>query len=227
LFLVINTELILADLETVTKRKEKTAKEARANRKGAAEEMRHLEELSAGLDRGMLAHAIPLSGNPDDANRLRKELSLLTGKPFLYVYNVSDVERVLPESLESRPHVCLDIKIEEELGDMTPEDQTELGIVSHLSELIREAYALLGLMTFFTTGKEETRAWTIPKGSTAPQAGAAIHSDFEEKFIRAEVIFWKKLLEVGSWAAAKEKGVLRLEGKEYVVQDGDVMIFKI
>jgi GTP-binding protein YchF len=224
---VINTELILADLETVTKRKEKTAKEARANRKGAAEEMRHLEELSAGLDRGMLAHAIPLSGNPDDANRLRKELSLLTGKPFLYVYNVSDVERVLPESLESRPHVCLDIKIEEELGDMTPEDQTELGIVSHLSELIREAYALLGLMTFFTTGKEETRAWTIPKGSTAPQAGAAIHSDFEEKFIRAEVIFWKKLLEVGSWAAAKEKGVLRLEGKEYVVQDGDVMIFKI
>lgn len=224
---VINTELILADLDTVTKRKEKTAKEARANRKGAVEEMKLLEELSAGLESGTLANAITLSGNPDDAKRLLKELSLLTAKPFLYVYNMSDIESTLPVSLSTRSHVRLDIKIEEELNDMTVEEQEEFGLVSHLPELIREAYALLGLMTFFTTGVQETRAWTVLQGSTAPQAGAAIHSDFEEKFIRAEVIFWEKLIAAGSWVAAKEQGVLRLEGKEYIVQDGDTMIFKV
>lgn len=224
---VINTELILADLETVTKRKDKTAKEARANRKGAVEEMKNLEELSVGLESGMLANAIPLSGNPDDVKRLLKELSLLTAKPFLYVYNMSDIEASLPPVLATRPHVRLDIKIEEELNDMTSEEQEEFGLVSHLPELIREAYSLLGLMTYFTTGEKETRAWTVLQGSTAPQAGAAIHSDFEEKFIRAEVIFWEKLIASGSWATAKEQGVLRLEGKEYIVQDGDVMIFKV
>jgi len=224
---VINTELILADLETVTKRKEKTVKEARANRKGAAEEMKNLEELSVGLEQGLLANAIPLSGNPDDAKRLLKELSLLTAKPFLYVYNMSDIEASVPPALAARPHVRLDIKIEEELNDMTLEEQEEFGLVSHLPELIREAYSLLGLMTYFTTGEKETRAWTVLQGSTAPQAGAAIHSDFEEKFIRAEVIFWEKLIAAGSWATAKEQGVLRLEGKEYIVQDGDVMIFKV
>lgn len=224
---VINTELILADLETVTKRKEKTAKEARANRKGAAEEMKNLEELSVGLESGLLANTIPLSGNPDDAKKLLKELSLLTAKPFLYVYNMSDIEASLPPALAARPHVRLDIKIEEELNDMTPEEQEEFGLVSHLPELIREAYSLLGLMTYFTTGEKETRAWTVLRGSTAPQAGAAIHSDFEEKFIRAEVIFWEKLIAAGSWATAKEQGVLRLEGKDYIVQDGDTMIFKV
>ncbi len=224
---VINTELILADLETVTKRKEKTAKEARANKKGAAEEMKNLEELATGLEQGLLANVISLSGNQDDVKRLFKELSLLTAKPFLYVYNMSDIEASLPSALASRPHVRLDIKIEEELNDMTAEEQEEFGLVSHLPELIREAYSLLGLMTFFTTGEKETRAWTVSQGSTAPQAGAAIHSDFEEKFIRAEVIHWEKLIAAGSWTAAKEKGVLRLEGKEYIVEDGDVMIFKI
>lgn len=224
---VINTELILADLETVTKRRDKTAKEARANKKGATEEMVHLEELFAGLEQGMLANAIVLSGNPIEAKRLLKELSLLTAKPFLYVYNMSDIEATLPASLATRPHVRLDIKIEEELNDMTMEEQAEFGLVSHLPELIRKAYSLLGLMTFFTTGEQETRAWTIHRGSTAPQAGAAIHSDFEEKFIRAEVIFWEKLIAAGSWATAREQGVLRLEGKEYIVEDGDVMIFKV
>ncbi len=224
---VINTELILADLETVTKRREKTAKEARANKKGAAEELKNLEELSVGLEQGLLANTIPLSGNPDDVKKLLKELSLLTAKPFLYVYNMSDTEGTLPPALAVRPHVRLDIKIEEELNEMTPEEQVEFGLVSHLPELIREAYSLLGLMTFFTTGEQETRAWTVPQGSTAPQAGAAIHSDFEEKFIRAEVINWEKLIAAGSWTAAKEQGILRLEGKDYVVEDGDVMIFKV
>jgi ribosome-binding ATPase YchF (GTP1/OBG family) len=102
-----------------------------------------------------------------------------------------------------------------------------MGLTSHLPDLIRAAYSLLGLMTYFTTGDTESRAWTVRIGSTAPQAGAAIHGDFEEKFIRAEIIMWDKLLEAGSYAAAREKGWVRLEGKEYIVQDGDVIIFKI
>ncbi len=224
---IINTELLLADLETVTKRKEKTIKEVRANKKGAAEEMKHLEELIRGLEAGMLANAIPLSGNSDDTKRLLKELSLLTAKPFLYVYNMSNIDAALPSELAARPHVRLDIKLEEELNEMSLEDAQELGIESRLSELIRETYSLLGLMTYFTTGEEETRAWTVRQGSTAPEAGTAIHNDFKEKFIRAEVIFWEALIVSGSWSAAREQGVLRLEGKEYVVQDGDVIVFKI
>jgi ribosome-binding ATPase YchF (GTP1/OBG family) len=102
-----------------------------------------------------------------------------------------------------------------------------MGLVSHLGDLAREAYALLGLMTYFTTGEMETRAWTVRVGSTAPEAGAAIHGDFEEKFIRAEIIHWTKLLEAGSWSAARDLGTLRLEGRDYVVQDGDVIVFKI
>ena len=121
----------------------------------------------------------------------------------------------------------LDIKIEEELIEATEEEIQEMGLESHIGDLARKAYALLGLMTYFTTGVEETRAWTIPLGSTAPQAGAAIHGDFEEKFIRAEVIHCTKLLEAGSWSSARDSGSLRLEGKEYIVQDGDVIIFKI
>ncbi len=224
---VINTELILSDLETVTKRRDKTMKEVRANRKGAVEEVAILEALTTGLEQGLLGNTVILPGDPNESGRFLKELSLLTAKPFLYVYNMSDIEAALPPALASRPHVRLDIKIEEELNEMTKEEQAEFGLSTHLPELIREAYSLLGLMTFFTTGVQETRAWTILRGSTAPQAGAAIHSDFQEKFIRAEVIFWEKLIATGSWAAAKEQGVLRLEGKEYRVQDGDVMIFKI
>lgn len=224
---IINTELILADLETVTKRKEKTIKEVRANRKGAAEEMKHLEELSAGLEAGILANAILLSGNPDEAKRLLKELSLLSAKPFLYVYNMSDVDAALPAELAVRPHVRLDIKLEEELNEMSLEEAKELGMESRIADLIRETYSLLGLMTYFTTGEEETRAWTVKQGSTAPEAGMAIHNDFREKFIRAEVIFWETLLQAGSWSAARDRGLLRLEGKDYTVKDGDVIVFKI
>ena len=163
-----------------------------------------------------------------------QELQLLTTKPFLYVYNVSDVDVMLAPELEARPHVKLDIKIEEELIEMSAEEIAEMELVSHLGDLANKAYALLGLMTYFTTGEMETRAWTIPIGSAAPQAGAAIHGDFEEKFIRAEVIHWTKLLEVARqsagkspWSEARDQGTLRLEGKDYIVMDGDVIVFKI
>ncbi len=223
---IINTELILADLETITKRKLKTVKEARAGHKGALVEMMVLEKLETEFQAGHLPHSL-IEGLPDEEKRIVRDLQLLTAKPFLYVYNVSDVEMALSPELEARPHVKLDIKIEEELIEMTGDEIAEMGLVSHLGDLAKKAYALLGLMTYFTTGEMETRAWTVKQGSTAPQAGAAIHGDFEEKFIRAEIIHFTKLLEAGSWSAARDLGTLRLEGREYIVQDGDVIVFKI
>lgn len=227
---IINTELILADMETVAKRKLKAVKEARAGKKEAIAEMAVLDKIEAGLHAGRLAYD-EVQKLSDEEKKIARESQLLTAKPFLYVYNVSDPpaggRSVLPAELEARPHTKLDIKIEEELIEMTPEEIAEMGLQSHLGDLAKKAYALLGLMTYFTTGEQETRAWTIPQGSTAPRAGAAIHGDFEEKFIRAEVIHWTKLLEAGSWSAARDQGTLRLEGKDYIVQDGDVIVFKI
>lgn len=224
---VINTELMLADLETVTKRKQKTVKETRTGDKVAIAELALLERLEAELAAGRLAYGIVAGLSDETEIRIARGLQLLTAKPFLYVYNVSDIDAALPLALEERPHVKLDIKIEEELIELSSEEAVEMGLVSHLPDLIRQAYTLLGLMTYFTTGETETRAWTVPQGSSAPQAGAAIHGDFEEKFIRAEVIHCEKLLEAGSYAAAREKGWVRLEGKEYIVLDGDVIVFKI
>ncbi len=224
---VINTELILADLETVSKRKVKTAKEARGNNKEALMELSLLEKLEAELQAGKLANEYLATLTNEAEQKIARGLQLLTAKPFLYVYNVSDVDAPLPPLLAEKPHVKLDIKIEEELIELSVDEAAEMGLSSHLPDLIRAAYKLLGLMTYFTTGDTESRAWTVRIGSTAPQAGAAIHGDFEERFIRAEVILWEKLLEAGSYAAAREKGWVRLEGKEYIVQDGDVIIFKI
>ena len=224
---IIETELILADMDTVTKAEHRIEKEARGQDKEAVAKLPFLKTIKATLEAGGLATAAPLDCTDDTVRKLLTELQLLTAKPFLYAYNVSDIEAVLPPALEERPHVKLDIKIEEELIAMSEEEMREMGMQSHLGDLIVRAYALLGLMTYFTTGEVETRAWTIPQGSTAPQAGAAIHGDFEEKFIRAEVIHSEKLLESGSYPAAREKGWVRLEGKEYIVQDGDVIIFKI
>ncbi len=224
---IINTELILADLETVSKRKVKTAKDARGNDKEALLELPLLERLEQELQAGKLAHAYFATLTNEAEQRIARGLSLLTAKPFLYVYNVSDVRVPLAPALEARPHVKLDIKIEEELIELSAQDAAEMGMVSHLPDLITRAYQLLGLMTYFTTGETESRAWTVRIGSTAPEAGAAIHGDFEEKFIRAEVILWDKLIEAGSYGAAREKGWVRLEGKEYIVQDGDVIVFKI
>lgn len=224
---VINTELILADLETTGKVKIRLEKEKRGNKKGSAEQLAVLDKIRVALEAGQVANSTRLDFEDENTKIIVRELSLLTMKPFLYVFNVSDVNATLPEDLEKLPHVKLDIKIEEELIEMTKTEAEELGIKSNLDELIVRAYELLGLITFLTTGKDESRAWTIKRNSTAPIAGTAIHNDFKDKFIRAEVINWQKLLDAGSWSRAKELGTLRLEGKEYVVQDGDVIEFKI
>jgi len=229
----INTELILADLETVDKRLVKLEKEARSGDKKAIALKAVLERYKTALENEQMASTVYLE---EKEKELMKELQLLTNKPVLYVVNVSEDQKVseldiLP-AIENK--IFLPIQFELELTELPPE---EAGVfregadldpkISSLDDLITRCYDLLGLITFLTTGKDETRAWTIKKGSTAPQAGSAIHSDFEEKFIRASVINWQKLLESGSWGNAVEKGLLRTEGKEYIVQDGDVIEFKI
>lgn len=224
---IINTELILADLETLGKRKLKTVKDAKSGtNKEAVLEMAVLEKLETVLNAGELARGVYNSATESE-QKIIKGLQLLTAKPFLYVYNVSDLEVPLLPELTSKSHVKLDIKIEEELLDISQDEAQELGMESHLPELIHGAYDLLGLMSYFTTGPEESRSCTVKQGATAPEAGAAIHTDFEEKFIRAEIIGWRKLLEAGSWVAARDNGTLRLEGKDSIVQDGDVIVFKV
>lgn len=241
---IINTELILADLETVQKVKVRLEKDARGNKKGAVEQLAVVEKIKVALESGKLANEVILDPENENTKIVVRELSLLTMKPFLFVYNVADIHPVksplergaeqfngvnkkLSDNLENRNHIKLDIKIEEELIEMTAEDAQELGVKSNIDSLIVAAYELLGLITYFTTGEDETRAWTIQRGWTAPMAGTAIHNDFKDKFIRAEVIQWDKFLEAGSWSKARELGTLRTEGKDYVVQDGDVIEFKI
>jgi ribosome-binding ATPase len=226
---IINTELILADLETIGKRIVKLEKEARGMNKEAIKTLEIVKEIKDILDEGKLAREIELS--PDD-RELIKDLQLLTSKPILYVLNTNDFEETkeseLVKNLEKKyPVVLLDIKIEEELSQMSAEEAAELGMKSNLDELILNSYEILNLITFLTTGEDETRAWTIKKDSAAPIAGRAIHGDFEEKFIRADIINWQTLLEAGTWSKARELGTLRTEGKEYIVQDGDVIEFKI
>ncbi|MDI6778562.1 MAG: redox-regulated ATPase YchF [Patescibacteria group bacterium] len=220
---IINTELILADLETANKRIAKLEKEVRGIDKEAARSLEIVNKIKKILDAGKLAKKIGL--NEEDYELVR-DMQLLTWKPIIYVLNTNDTNnRELSSQLNA---VDIDVKIEEELTQMPAEEVGELGIKSNLDELIKKSYEVLNLITFFTiVGTKEARAWTIKKGSTAPKAGGVIHSDFEERFIRADVINWQKLLEAGSWSKARELGALRTEGKDYIVKDGDVMEFKI
>jgi len=220
---VIETELILADSETVDKRIGGLEKDLKGHNKEAEKKLAIVRKIKQTLDSGKTARETNLS--PDEF-ALVKDLHLLTFKPILYVYNISGSDKI-PDELTKKNHVVVDIKIEEELMEMEEYDKKELGFSSNLGDLIKEAYKLLGLITFLTTGEDETRAWAIKKGSTAPEAGAAIHTDFQEKFIRASVIHYDKLMEARSLSKARERGWLRTEGKNYIVSDGDTIEFKI
>ena len=232
----INLELILADLQTVTKRRANLAREVKQNKKEAILEDGALERVEKALLAGQMASTVALD---DKEGPLIKQLNLLSVKPILYVLNgkagapKTDTTR-LREFIKSSgsEFVEVDAKVEQELSELEAADKVEfkkeLGVEDDgVNDLITAAYKLLGLMSFFTTGESETRGWTIKQGSTAPEAGAAIHTDFKEKFIRAEVVSYNDLINCGSYAAAREKGLLRTEGKEYVVQNGDVIEFKI
>lgn len=237
---VINLELILADQQSVSGRRERLTGDIRAQKKEAVAEDAVLTKIEQALLKGLLASTAGLTA---DEAKLIKSLNLLTMKPILYAlngksggHNLDELNdgrsRAAIEMIESlgSEYVRVDAVTEGELNDVAEEDKqmfrSELGVSEDgLEALIRGAYRTLGLMTFFTTGPKEARAWTVPQGATAPEAGAAIHTDFKDKFIRAEVIAWDTLLADGSWSAAREKGDIRTEGKTYIAKDGDVMVF--
>lgn len=238
---VINTELVLADLEAVQKRLDKVAKDAKRGDKAAVAEQAVLQKLALVLDAGKPAMLAQLT--PED-KALSKQFFLLTDKPTIFACNVKEHDLAQADSNPyvskvreyARTHlaceaVVISAQIESELIDLAPADAktflAELGVAeSGVGELIRATYHLLGLRTYFTAGEKETRAWTISTGDTAPKAAGVIHTDFERGFIKAETVAYVDLVKCGSVAAAREKGLYRMEGREYVVQDGDVMLFK-
>lgn len=224
---VIETELILADLSTVEKTISRLEKFARANNKEAIVQLDLVRKFKENLDKGILAKNVEFDLSPQPIKQIVTEMSLLTMKPILYIYNVSDIQQTLISELENRPHVKLDIKTEEDLINFSAEEVKELELVSNLGELIKSAYSLLGLQTYFTTGEKETRAWTIKKGATAPEAGSAIHTDFQDKFIRADIVHYEDLIKANSWSKAREMGVLQTVGRDYIMIDGDVVEFKV
>jgi GTP-binding protein YchF len=229
----INIELAYADLATVEKRLDSAQRSAKA---GMSKELKDTisacEKVLAVLSDGGQARDVELS---DDEHQQLKGLQLLTMKPLLYVINVDEEQLKAGYQLADLPveqQVPLCVKLEEELASLPEEEVKDyleaLGLeLTGLDALIQKAFALLGLMSFLTTGPKETRAWTIKQGSPAPVAAGAIHTDFEKNFIRVEVISYQDLIELGSEQAAKEAGKMRVEGKDYVIQDGDVCHFRI
>ena len=237
---IINLELILSDTGVVQKRRERLVREVKSGNKDAVIEDAILGKIETALVAGKLARSVDMT--PEESKAI-KSLNLLTLKPILYSLNGKSGGANLEEADDSRAKdaeayitslgskfVHVDAVTERELNDVDDADKEmfreELGVkIDGLNALIQGAYETLGLITFFTTGPKETRAWTVEKGATAPEAGAVIHNDFKDKFIRAEVINCDKLLEAGSWSIARDKGMIGTEGKTYVVQDGDVMVF--
>jgi len=218
---IINTELIMKDLETIDKHSEKVRKQVKANNKKSIEELEILNKMKEALSQEkMLISQAEIMVNQS----LIRELGLLTAKPVIYIFNVSGSQEKVPSQ-----GIALDLKLESDTSELSEAEQKELELdPSQLNQLIKACYQTLDLITFYTiTGGQETRAWTLKNSLRVPLAGGVVHSDFEEKFIRAEVINWQKLVEAKGWSFAREKGILRIEGKEYVVQDGDVIEFKI
>lgn len=237
----INLELIFADLEMIEKRLDKAKKMSKSGEKKYLSEIAMLEKIKSTLEAGKSARTIEFT---DEELDMLKEISLLTRKPVIYAANVSEDDFVsgiqnnsmvqaLNELAASENAQVLPIsaKIEEDISTLDPEEKEmflqELHLTqSGLDRLIQKSYQLLGLISYLTSGPDETRAWTIKKGTKAPQAAGKIHTDFERGFIRAEVVAYDDLIANGSMAAAKEKGLVRSEGKDYVVKDGDIILFR-
>ncbi|MCR5654073.1 MAG: YchF family ATPase, partial [Lachnospiraceae bacterium] len=237
----INLELIFADLEVLERRIGKVGKQARMD-KTLQKEAALLERLKAHLEDGKLAINFEL--NDEDEEEYFKTYNLLTAKPVIYAANVAEddladdgagnahVEKVRAYAKENGSEVfVICAEIEQELSELEDDEKAmfleDLGLSeSGLDKLIKASYSLLGLISYLTSGEDETRAWTIKKGTKAPQAAGKIHTDFERGFIKAEVVSYDDLIGLGSMAAAREKGLVRMEGKEYVVQDGDVILFR-
>jgi len=236
----IQIELALADLATVERRKEKAQKSLKSGDKTARAEMEVLEKIQPVLEAGRSARTVSLT---DDERAVAKNFFLLTTKPTIFAANVNEETLAEPENhslvkvvqeiaqKESAECVVICAQLEAELVALPPEERIDylrhLGVsTSGVDRLIKSAYHLLGLMSFLTAGEKEVRAWTIPQGTRAQNAAGTIHSDIERGFIRAEVVNYESLISVGSYAAARDKGLLRLEGKDYVMQEGDVVHFR-
>ena len=237
---IISTELCLADMETVDKRFDRLAKMAKSGDKKAQVEIEMLKVAKTALDEGTPLRRVDLN---DETKEVLRDLHLLTLKPVLFVANVGEDEVTHPEdnpavqavkkyaAEEGAEVICVSAKLESEIAELDDEEAREflqeVGLEeSGLDQLIRASYKLLGLVTFFTAGEIEVRAWTIRQNTKAPQAAGKIHTDIERGFIRAEVTSFKDLDEWGGQAAAKEKGLVRLEGKEYEMKDGEVVYFR-
>ncbi len=236
----INLELIFSDIEILERRIAKTARGAR-NDKALAEELALLEKIKAHLEQGKLAKTLELS---DDEEELAKTFNLLTDKPVIYAANVAEddladdgasnpfVQQVREYAANENSEVfVVSAKMEAELSELDDEEKAlfleDMGLTeSCLDKLIKASYSILGLTSFLTAGEKEVRAWTITKGMKAPQAAGKIHTDFEKGFIKAEVVNYDDLISLGSYAAAREKGLIRMEGKDYVVQDNDIIVFR-
>ena len=236
----INLELIFSDIEILERRIAKTARGAR-NDKALAEELQLLEKIKAHLEQGQLAKTLELS---EEEAELSKTFNLLTDKPVIYAANVSEddladdgasnpfVQQVREYASNEKSEVfVVSAKMEAELSELDDEEKAmfleDMGLSeSCLDKLIKASYSILGLTSFLTAGEKEVRAWTITKGMKAPQAAGKIHTDFEKGFIKAEVVNYDDLISLGSYAAAREKGLIRMEGKDYVVQDNDIIVFR-
>ncbi len=235
----INLELIFADIETVEKRLERAKKNLKGDKKFQFE-IDVLEKVKKALDEGKSARTVSLT---EEENEVIKDSFLLTMKPILYIANISETEINNPENnqnvqkvkeyakIENAEVIPLCVKLEEELSTLDKDDKIEmlheLGLEeSGLDKVIKSSYKLLGLMSFLTAGEPEVRAWTIKKGTKAPKAAGKIHSDIERGFIRAEVVSYDDLIREGSMNAVKEKGLMRLEGKDYIMQEGDIVLFR-
>ncbi len=225
----LEMELTLKDLEVVDKRLSGIDKEIKLGAKEAIEEKKVLTKAQDFLQKGSILYEEEWD---EEEKKILNKYQLLTLKPKIYLLNGQESEvpvHILEVFNKNKwPYLIMDVAIELETVGFSAEERVSFGLPeqSELDLLIKLAYDLLGLITFLTTGEDETRAWTLRKGLKAPQAGGVIHSDFFDKFIKAEVIDWKKLIEAGSWSSARQNGWIRLEGKEYEVQDGDVIIFK-
>ena len=229
---IINLELVLADLETASKRLDTTKKNAKgANAKESAEYLALLERVVAQLEAGKPARALEYS---EEEKVTLHDLHLITMKPMMYVVNVDELgasnSSIILEP--GVPHIYVCARLEAELADLSPAEAVDymkdLGIIeSGLDKIIKAGYELLHLITFLTSGEPETRAWTVKKGAKGPEAAGVIHTDFVKGYVKAEVTTWQDFVELNGWAGVKEKGKMRLEGKEYVVQDGDTVYFHI
>jgi GTP-binding protein YchF len=236
----IQIELALADLASVERRRERTQKVAKSGDKKARAELELMDKLQPALEEFQPARSVPLD---EDEQKLLRDFFLLTTKPTIYAANVDEATLADPGAservravrevaeAEGAECVCICAQLEADLVALPPEERREyletLGVESSgVDRLIQSAYRLLGLMSFLTAGEKEVRAWTVPRGTRAPQAAGTIHSDIERGFIRAEIVSYDDLTRAGSYAAAREQGLLRLEGKDYVMQEGDVVHFR-